>query len=124
MFRERRKRASQHISATIMNGNQLNALTPLKSCLGLKERVVLVSSFIYANFDYCPRVWMFLHKKSLNKTGSLHKRVLGFLLNYYENSYEQLLEKSGKCNMDLQEIRFLCTERYKTINSLNHEKYF
>ena len=67
---------------------------------------------------------MLSHKKSLNKTGSLHKRVLGFLLNYYENSYEQLLEKSGKCNMDLQGIRFLCIERYKTANSLNHEKYF
>ena len=100
-------------------GNQLNALTRLKSFLGLKERVVLVNSFIYSNFDYCPLVWMFSHKKSLNKTESLHKRALRFLLNYYENSYEQLLEKSGKCNMNLQRIRFLFIERYKFVNSLN-----
>ena len=90
-----------------------------KSFLGLKERVVLVNSFIYSNFDYCPLVWMFSHKKSLNKTESLHKRALRFLLNYYENSYEQLLEKSGKCNMNLQRIRFLFIERYKFVNSLN-----
>ena len=82
-----------------------------KSFLGLKERVVLVNSFIYSNFDYCPLVWMFSHKKSLNKTESLHKRALRFLLNYYENSYEQLLEKSGKSNMNLQQIRFLGIER-------------
>ena len=33
-------------------GNQLNAQTQLKSFLGLKERVVLVNSFIYSNFNY------------------------------------------------------------------------
>ena len=42
--------------------NQLNALTRLKSFLGLKERVVLVNSFIYSNFDNCPLVWMFSQK--------------------------------------------------------------
>ena len=79
----------------------------------------LVNSFIYSNFNYCLLVWMFSHKKSLNKIESLHKRALRFLLNDYENSYEELLEKSGKCNMNLQRIRFLCIEIYKTINSLN-----
>ena len=48
-------------------GNQLNVLTRLKSFLGLKERVLLVNSFIYSNFDYYPLVWMFPHKKSLNE---------------------------------------------------------
>ena len=62
---------------------------------------------------------MFAHKKSLNKTKSLHKRSPRFLLNDYENSYEELLEKSGKCNMNLLRIRFLCIETDKTINSLN-----
>ena len=62
---------------------------------------------------------MFSDKKLLNKIESLHKRALRFLLNDYENSYEELLEKSGKCNMNLRRIRFLCIEIYKTINSLN-----
>ena len=58
-------------------------------------------------------------KKSPNKIESLHKRGLRFLMNDYENSFEQLLEKSRKCNMKLQRIKFLCIEIYKTINSLN-----
>ena len=62
---------------------------------------------------------MFSHKKSLNKNKSLHKQATRFLLNDYENSYKELLEKSGKCNMNLLRIRFLCIEIYKTINSLN-----
>ena len=37
-------------------GNQLNTLMRLKSLLGLKEKEVLVNSFIYSNFNYCPLV--------------------------------------------------------------------
>ena len=40
-------------------------------------------------------------------------------MNSYENSFEQVPEKSGKCNVILQLIRFLYIEIYKTINSLN-----
>ena len=49
----------------------------------------------------------------------LQKRALRSLINDYENSYEQLLEKSGKSNMKLRQLRFLCTKIYKTISSLN-----
>ena len=97
--------------------NKLNALTRLKSFLGLREREVSVNTCIYSNFNYCPLVWMFSHKTSLQKIESLHKRALRFLLNEYENSYEQLLEKSEKSNMNFRRIRFLCIEIYKTINS-------
>ena len=99
----------------ISAGNQLNALTRLKSLLSRKEKVVLANSFIYLNFDYCPLVWMFSHKKSLNKIERLHKRALRFLLNDYENSYEELLKKSEKCNMNLQRIKFLCIEYIKLL---------
>ena len=34
-------------------GNQLNALIRIKLFLGLKEKEVLVNSFIYSNFNYC-----------------------------------------------------------------------
>ena len=75
--------------------NQLNALIRLKSFLDLKEKEVLVNSFICSNVNYCPLVWMLSHKKSLDKIKSLHKRALRFFLNDYVSSYEQLLEKSG-----------------------------
>ena len=62
---------------------------------------------------------MLSHKKSLDKIESLHKRALRFLLNDYVSSYEQLLEKSGKCNMNIRRLRCLCIEIYKTLNDLN-----
>ena len=40
-------------------------------------------------------------------------------MNDFVNSYEQLLEKSGKYNMNIYRPRFLCIEIYKTLNDLN-----
>ena len=39
-------------------GNQLNGLRGPKSFLGLKEKEVLVNSYIYSTFSYCSLVWM------------------------------------------------------------------
>ena len=51
--------------------NQLNALVRLERYLGHEERFALVNSFIYSNFNYCPHVWMFSSKRSLNKIENL-----------------------------------------------------
>ena len=73
---------NEHINKIYKSaGNQLNALIRVKPFLGLKEKEVLVNSFIHSNFNYCPLVWMLSHKKSPDKTESLHKRALRFLLN-------------------------------------------
>ena len=62
---------------------------------------------------------MLSNKKSLDKIENLHKRALRFLLNNSVSSYEQLSEKSGKCNMNIRRLRCLCIEIYKTLNDLN-----
>ena len=89
--------------------NQLNALVR-ERYLGHGERLVLVNSFIYSNFNYCSLVWMFSSKRSLNKIENLQTQAL---------RYELLLEKSGKPTMNLARERLLCIEVYKTLNSLN-----
>ena len=42
-----------------------------------------------------------------------------FLLNDYDSTYEDLLEKSRYPNMNLTRQRTLCIEIYKTLNKLN-----
>ena len=76
--------------------NQLDALVRLKRYLGYEERPVLVNSFIYSNFNYCPLVWMFSSKRSLNKIENLQKQALRFVLDDCTSSYELFLEKSSK----------------------------
>ena len=81
---------------------------------------MLVNSFIYSNVNYSPFVWMFSSKRSLNKSEKSQKLVLRFILDDYTSSYELILEKSGKPTMNFARERLLCTEVYKTLNSLNH----
>ena len=101
--------------------NQLNALIRLKRFLGYKEKRILINSYFMANFNYCPLVWMFSSVSSLKKIENLQKRALRFLYNDCEISYEELLLKSDRATMNVNRLRILCTEIYKTINNLNPE---
>ena len=73
------------------------------------------------NLNYCPLVWMFSSASSLKKIENLQKRALRFLYNDYEISYKELLLKSDRATMNLNRLRMLCTEIYKTINNLHPE---
>ena len=101
--------------------NQLNALIRLKRFLGFKEKRILINSYFMANFNYCPLIWMFSSVSSLKKIENLQKRAIKFLYNDYEISYEELLLKSDIATMNVNRLRILCNEIYKTINSLNPE---
>ena len=82
--------------------NQLNALVRLKHLLGFKERKELVNTFVMSTLNYYSLVWNFSNAQSLNKVENLWKRVLRFLLDDYDNTYEDLLEKSGYPNLNLR----------------------
>ena len=50
----------QHISRFYKSaGCQLHALFRLKNYLNFEQKKVLIKSFIYTNFNYCPLVWHF-----------------------------------------------------------------
>ena len=76
--------------------NQLDALIRLKNFLGFQEKKVLINSYFYSNFNYCPLVWMFSHANSLKKVEALQKRALRFLYDDYNSPSEEILKKSGK----------------------------
>ena len=57
------------------------------------EKVAIVNSFIYANFNYCPLVWHF--------------------------STCELIRKSGKVTMEIKRLRVLSIEIFKTFKNLN-----
>ena len=99
--------------------NQLNALIRFKQFLSFEAKKVLVNSYFYSNFNYCPLVWMLSSAKSLNKIESLQKRALRYLYSGYESPYDTLLAKSGKVTMEASRLRSLCVEIYKSINSIN-----
>ena len=57
-------------------GKKLSALARLSHYMSLKQRRVLMKSFIEAQFDYCQLIWMF-HTRELNrKINHIHERAL------------------------------------------------
>ena len=98
---------------------ELNVLKRLKSFIGFAEKEVLVQSFVYANFNYCPLVWYFSSSKSLQKIERIQERALRFLYNDHKSSYYDLLIRSKKCTVQVARQRNLCIEIFKTIKNLN-----
>ena len=62
---------------------------------------------------------MFSSAKSLNKVESLQKRVLRFLYDNYDSSYESLLKLAGRNTMNVNRLRSLCIEIFKTLITAN-----
>ena len=80
---------------------------------------VVINSFIYSNFNYCPLVWHFSTNKSIEKTENIHKRCLRLTLNYYKSDHKALLGKSVKESVKVRRIKRLVIEIFKTVNELN-----
>ena len=98
------------------SAGQLSAICRLKSFLNTDQRKILVNSFIYANYNYCPVVWHFCSKKSMSKLERIQYRVLQFLHNYSDSDYNTLLKKSDKCSMEVRRLRTMVLEIFKSLN--------
>ena len=65
-----------HISSLCKKAsNQLNAIGRLKKYMGFKQREILINSFVYAKFNYCPLVRHFCPAKSLRKIEKIQERA-------------------------------------------------
>ena len=54
---DRKLNFDEHISKLCnKSAGQLNALCRIGHLIGFEERKILINSFIYANFNYCPLV--------------------------------------------------------------------
>ena len=98
---------------------QLNAIGRLKHYLGKKELRVIVNSFIYSNFHYCPLVYHFSSRKALRKIENIQKHCLRMIHNDYDSDDERLLKISETPTMQIKKIKQLAIEIFKTVNNLN-----
>ena len=115
-----RLRFDQHISNLCSKAAiQLNALGRLQKYMGKPEKVAIVNSFIYANFNYCPLVWHFSTCESIRKIEKIQKCCLGIVLDDYGSNSDVLLRKSGKVTMEIKRLRVLAIEIFKTVNNIN-----
>ena len=109
----------EHISVLCKKASlQLNGISRLQNKIGKNEKETIINSFIYSNFNYCPLVCYFCLCKSSNKIELIQKHCLRTALNNNESDYENLPEKSSKTTMNINRMRILVIEIFKTINNL------
>ena len=87
----------------------------------LKQKTVLMKSFIEAHFGYCPLVWMF-HGGALNrKINHLHECSLRILYRDCISLFHELLQKDHSFTIHHRNIRNLAIELYKIKENLSNE---
>ena len=72
--------------------NQLHAPIRVRMFLNFEEKKMLINSYFYSNFNYCPLVSRFYSVKSLNKEVQSLQKGLRFLYEDYVLPYEEFLK--------------------------------
>ena len=91
---------------------QISALQRLTG-LDYQSRKAIYTSFIASNFNYCPLVWFFTSRGSINKIDKIQERALRFVLKDHTSSYNDLLLKSGFDSFRIYAVKSLMTELFK-----------
>ena len=99
--------------------NQLNAISRLQKYIASEPKKVLLNSFVFSNFNYCPLIWLFCSSKSSNKIDKIQERALRLSLNDYDSHYSILLKKANKPTMEVKRLKTLVLEIFKTLHDCN-----
>ena len=100
----------KHISTLVKKASkQLNVISRIQNFKGFKEKEILLNSFVYSNFNYCPLVWHFCSAKSVKKIEKIQERALRILYSNFFSDFE------------VKRLRTLAMEVFKTLNNMNSE---
>ena len=113
---------NKHISTLCKKAsNQLNAIGRIENYISFKEKEVLLNSFVVSNFNYRPLLWPFCSSKLLTKIEKIQDRTFRILYNDSISDYNQLLNKSSKASTEVERLRNLALEIFKTLYNLSPE---
>ena len=76
-------------------------------------------SFICANFNYCPLVWMLCGKTNMNKLEKMQERALATVYRDRSLTYDDMLRMSGQLSIRINLVRLLAIEVFKCVNGTN-----
>ena len=62
--------------------------------------------------NYVLLIWMFANKSLIDKILKIHKRTLQTVYDVYDESYENLLNKSDDVSIHLKHLLYLAIEVY------------
>ena len=110
----------EHVSDMCSKVTQkLHALSRVSHFMTLKQRQVVMKSFILSQFGYCPLVWMFHSRKLNNRINTLHERALRIVYKNSKSTFNELLQIDNSFTIHERNIQTLGIELYKVANGLS-----
>ena len=102
---------------------KLHTLRRIRKYLTVEKAKLLANAFINNQFIYAPLIWMFANKYSIDKILKIHKRTLQIVYDVYDESFENLLNRSDDISIHQKYLRCLANEVYKSLAKRNHTPY-
>ena len=113
---------NKHMSKLcIKDSKKLHALIRVAYYMTEKQRKKIMHSFIYAQFQYCPLVWIFHSREMNNRVNKIHERALRVVYRDYNNDFQVLLDKNDTFTIHEKCIQSLATELFKVKKKLSPE---
>ena len=98
------------ISLSSKANKKLSALSRVSTYMGINKRRILIKSYIFSQFNYCPLVWM-CHSRSLNnKINRMQDRALRIVYIDYKSSLKELLQKNKSITIHQRNLQYLAIE--------------
>ena len=97
---------------------QISALQRLTGLVDYPSRKPIYTSFIASNFNYCPLVWFFTSRESIDKIDKIQERALLFVLKDHISNYKELLLRSGFDSFRIYAAKCLMIELYKILEGM------
>ena len=94
-------------------GRKLAVLARLYKFMSVKQKRILMKTFVESQFGYCPLIWMFHSRKLNSKINHLQERSLRSFYNDYITSFENLLKKDISFKIHHENIQSLAIELFK-----------
>ena len=112
----------EHVNNICLKASrQISALQRLTGLLDMPSRKAIYNSFIVSNFNYCPLVYYFTSRESINKMQKIQERALRFVLKDSVSDYDTLLTKCGIDSFRISSLKAMAVEIYKILNDMSPE---
>ena len=81
--------------------------------MALNKRCILIKSFIISQFNYCPLIWMILHRNLNKKINHIHERALRIVYDDYSSSFKDLSYKHKSVTIHQRNLQQLAIVFFK-----------
>ena len=106
---------AKHIENLCRKTNQkLHSLARVASFMTSEKRRLVMKTFVFSQFNYCPLVWMCHSRELNNKINRLQQeRALRIVYNDKSSTFYQLLKKDKSVTIHTRNLHYLATEIFK-----------